>query len=95
MTFGTPYKNRSGQEIELNCQASGDHLEFALVDRGEPADPSRICAQPLDQISLSGRETYLIKAIIEPLQQRHVSWNRCVGQTLTSLSALTLAAEGA
>src|SRR5208282_318171 len=46
------YKNRYDQEIELNCQAGADRLEFTLLDRGEPADLARICGQPLDEVSL-------------------------------------------
>src|SRR5271169_2374416 len=46
------YKNRHDQEIELNCQAGDDHLEFTLFDSGEPADPDRICAKILDEVSL-------------------------------------------
>jgi anti-sigma regulatory factor (Ser/Thr protein kinase) len=42
------YKNRYDRQIELNCQAGTDHVEFTLVDSGEPADPARICAQPSD-----------------------------------------------
>jgi anti-sigma regulatory factor (Ser/Thr protein kinase) len=66
------YKNRYDQEIELNCQASADHLEFTLVDRGEPADLGRICAQPLDEVSLSGRGTHLIKAAMDEMRYERV-----------------------
>ena len=59
------YKNRYDQEIELNCQTTGDQLEFTILDRGEPPDPARICGQPLDEVSLSGRGTHLIKATMD------------------------------
>jgi len=59
------YKNRYDQEIELNCQAGADQMEFTLLDWGEPPDPAKICAQPLDNVSLSGRGTHLIKAIMD------------------------------
>jgi len=59
------YKNRCDQEIELNCQAHSDCLEFSLVDRGEAVDLSRICAQPLDETALSGRGTHLIRQIMD------------------------------
>src|SRR5271167_829769 len=55
------YKNHYDREIELNCRAGADQLEFTLIDRGEPVDPARICAQPLDEVSLSGRGTHLIR----------------------------------
>jgi serine/threonine-protein kinase RsbW len=59
------YKNRRDQEIELNCQGHSDCLEFSFVDRGEPADLSRFCAQPLDEIALGGRGTHLIRQIMD------------------------------
>lgn len=59
------YKNRCDREIELNCQAHSDCLEFTFVDRGEPADLSMICAQPLDDVSPGGRGTHLIRQIMD------------------------------
>jgi len=59
------YKNRCDQEIELSCQAHSDSLEFSFVDRGEAVDPSRVCAQPLDETATSGRGTHLIRQIMD------------------------------
>ena len=59
------YKNRCDQEIELSCQAHADSLEFSFVDRGEAVDPSRVCAQPLDESALGGRGTHLIRQIMD------------------------------
>jgi serine/threonine-protein kinase RsbW len=59
------YKNECNHEIELNCQAEVDCLEFTFIDRGEPADPARICAQPLDEVALGGRGTHLIRQIMD------------------------------
>ena len=59
------YKNRYDRQIELNCQAGNDQIEFTLLDQGEPPDPARICAQPLDDVSLSGRGTHLIKMMMD------------------------------
>jgi serine/threonine-protein kinase RsbW len=59
------YKNECNHEIELNCQAEADCLEFTFIDRGEPADPARICAQPLDEVALGGRGTHLIRQIMD------------------------------
>lgn len=67
------YKNRHDQKIELTCQAAADHLEFTLVDSGEPADSARICAQPLDEVSLSGRGTHLIKATMDEMHYEKVA----------------------
>jgi len=68
------YKNRYDQEIELNCQTGANQMEFTLLDWGEPPDPAKICAQPLDDVSLSGRGTHLIKAIMD-----EVSYERVLG----------------
>jgi anti-sigma regulatory factor (Ser/Thr protein kinase) len=59
------YKNRCDQEIELSCQGHSDCLEISFVDRGEAADPSRICAQPLGKIAPGGRGTHLIRQIMD------------------------------
>ena len=59
------YKNRCDQEIEIRFQADGDCLEFTLVDRGEPIDRSKWCAQPLDAIAPGGRGTHLIRQIMD------------------------------
>jgi anti-sigma regulatory factor (Ser/Thr protein kinase) len=61
------YKNHYDQEIELDCNFNNDRLEFRLVDQGEPPDPTRICGQPLDSVSLSGRGTHLMKAIMDEM----------------------------
>ncbi|MGA3317092.1 MAG: ATP-binding protein [Candidatus Korobacteraceae bacterium] len=66
------YKNRYDQEIELNCRTGADQMEFTLLDWGEPPDPDRICAQPLDDVSLSGRGTHLIKAIMDEVSYERV-----------------------
>ena len=59
------YKNRCDQEIDLNFQAHADCLEFSFVDRGEAADPSRFCAETLDEIATGGRGTHLIRKIMD------------------------------
>jgi anti-sigma regulatory factor (Ser/Thr protein kinase) len=59
------YKNRCDQEIELSCQAHSNCLEFSFVDHGEAVDPTRICAQPLDETALGGRGTHLIRQIMD------------------------------
>jgi serine/threonine-protein kinase RsbW len=66
------YKNRSDREIELSCQAHADCLEFIFVDRGEPADRAKICAQPLDDTALCGRGTHLIRQIMDEVHYERV-----------------------
>ena len=66
------YRNRCDREIELNCQARPDGLEFIFVDRGEPADLSRICAQALDQTAPGGRGTHLIRQIMDEVSYERV-----------------------
>src|SRR5271157_2181446 len=48
------YKNRYDQTIEFECLVNDQQMEFTLLDQGEPPDPARICAQPLDEIALCG-----------------------------------------
>src|SRR5690348_9148384 len=59
------YKNRCDHEIEMTCQARPDCLEFTFVDVGDPADLSKVCSQPLDEVALSGRGTHLIRQIMD------------------------------
>lgn len=81
------YKNRYDQEIEFNCRAAADQLEFTLVDRGEPADPAKICAKPLDESSLNGRGTHLIKATMDEMHYESVA----VGNQLRLIKHLSAA----
>jgi anti-sigma regulatory factor (Ser/Thr protein kinase) len=67
------YKSRHDQEIELNCRTVANDLEFTLLDRGEPPDPARICGQPMDEVSLSGRGTHLIKAVMDKVTYERVN----------------------
>jgi anti-sigma regulatory factor (Ser/Thr protein kinase) len=67
------YKNRNDQEMELDCQVNADQIVFRLVDEGEPPDPARICGQPLNDVSLSGRGTHLMKAIMDDMCYEQVS----------------------
>lgn len=66
------YKNHYDQEVEVNCRAWADRLEFTLLDHGEPADPARICGQPLDDFALSGRGTHMIKMIMDEMVYERV-----------------------
>jgi len=59
------YKSECNHMVQLTCQAQPEWLEFTFVDRGEPADPARICGQPLDEVALGGRGTHLIRQIMD------------------------------
>jgi serine/threonine-protein kinase RsbW len=67
------YRNECDHEIELNCEAREDCLEFTFVDRGEPADPARICSQPLDEVAVGGRGTHLIRQIMDEVYYERLS----------------------
>ncbi|MGA8184610.1 MAG: ATP-binding protein [Terriglobia bacterium] len=67
------YRNECNHEIELNCEAQEDCLEFTFVDRGEPADPARICSQPLDEVATGGRGTHLIRQIMDEVRYERLS----------------------
>ena len=67
------YKSRYDQEIEVNCRTVEGELEFTLLDGGEPADPARICGQPMDEVSLSGRGTHLIQAVMDKVTYERVN----------------------
>ena len=63
------YKNRYDQAIHLNCHISADFLEFRLFDQGEPA---KIRSEPLNEHSLSGRGTHIMKAIMDEVSYERV-----------------------
>ncbi len=66
------YKNQYDRRIELGCDTNGNQMEFTLLDQGEPPDLARICGEPMDTVSLSGRGTHLIKAIMDEVSYERV-----------------------
>jgi anti-sigma regulatory factor (Ser/Thr protein kinase) len=66
------YKNRYDQEIEMSFEAGEDCLQLTIVDRGEPADCSKWCAQPLDATALHGRGTHIIRKIMDEVSYERV-----------------------
>ena len=67
------YKNRHDQEIEFNCKADDDRPGIHHCStRGEAPDPARICGQPLDEVSLSGRGTHLMRAAMDEMKYERV-----------------------
>jgi anti-sigma regulatory factor (Ser/Thr protein kinase) len=77
------YKNCNDREIELDCQVSADRIVFRLLDQGDPPDPARICGEPLNNVSLSGRGTHLIRAIMD-----EVSYKRTLERNELKLTKL-------
>jgi anti-sigma regulatory factor (Ser/Thr protein kinase) len=67
------YKNRYDQTIEFECSVDDQRMEFTLLDQGEPPDPAKICAGPMDDIALSGRGTHLIRAVMDEVTYQQVS----------------------
>jgi anti-sigma regulatory factor (Ser/Thr protein kinase) len=84
------YKNRYDQEIELNCQTGSNQIVFTLLDRGEPPDPARICGQPLDDVSLSGRGTHLMRAVMDEVHYERVP----EGNQVRLIKRLSVTTEG-
>jgi anti-sigma regulatory factor (Ser/Thr protein kinase) len=66
------YHSRLDQPVEVNCRVLPDRLEFTLLDEGEPPDPARICAQPMDDSALGGRGTHLIRMIMDEMAYEKV-----------------------
>ena len=67
--------------IEVTCQAFPDRLEFVLFDQGIAPDPARLAPHPLDDVSLSGRGTYIIRSIMDG-----VSYERAPGGNILRLT---------
>lgn len=67
------YKSECNHTIQLTCQEQADCLEFIFIDGGEPADPARICAQPLDEVALGGRGTHLIREIMDEVSYERLA----------------------
>ncbi len=66
------YRGDFGREMEVNCRAFADHLEFTLLDQGEPPDPARLAPHPLDDVALSGRGTHIIRSIMDDVSYEQV-----------------------
>ena len=67
--------------IEVNCRVFADRLEFTLLDQGEAPDPVRVAPHPLDDVSLGGRGTHIIRSIMD-----EVSYERIPGGNQLRLS---------
>lgn len=62
------YQNRCDQDVEVICEVRSNCLEVAFVDRGEPADPAKFCAQPLDETACGGRGTHIIRQVMDEVR---------------------------
>ena len=51
--------------VEVACAAYPDRLEFVLLDQGSAPDPARLAPHALDDESLSGRGTHIIRSIMD------------------------------
>jgi serine/threonine-protein kinase RsbW len=67
------YKGSHDQQIEFHCDVYDDRMEFRLLDSGEAPVAERICGQPLDEFSLSGRGTHLIREIMDDVCYERVA----------------------
>jgi anti-sigma regulatory factor (Ser/Thr protein kinase) len=66
------YKSQDDKAIQFKCEISRDCLEFTLLDQGEPADLAKIRAVPLNNDSLSGRGTHIIRLIMDEVSYERV-----------------------
>jgi anti-sigma regulatory factor (Ser/Thr protein kinase) len=66
------YKGSHDHQIEFHCDIYSDRMEFRLLDKGEAPDADRICGQPMDEVSLSGRGTHLIREIMDEVRYDQV-----------------------
>jgi anti-sigma regulatory factor (Ser/Thr protein kinase) len=66
------YKGRHEHQIEFDCDIDEERIEFRLLDTGEAPDADKICGQPLDEFSLSGRGTHLIREIMDDVRYEQV-----------------------
>jgi len=76
-------------EVEVQCLARPDRLEFMLLDEGTPPDPSRLMA-PVDLMASGGRGTHIIRAVMD-----EVSYERAPRGNRLRLSKRLPATHGA
>jgi anti-sigma regulatory factor (Ser/Thr protein kinase) len=66
------YRGDFNREMEVDCRVDGHRLEFTLLDQGEPPDPERLAPHPLDDVSLCGRGTHIIRSIMDEVSYARV-----------------------
>lgn len=82
------YRGEFDGPIEVNCRVLADRLEFTLLDQGDPPDPARLAPHPLDDVSLSGRGTHIMRTIMD-----EVCYERVPGGNQLRLCKLLPAAK--
>jgi len=75
------YGDDHEKPVELTFNLFADRLEFVLFDQGIAPDPARLEPHPLDDESLNGRGTYIIRSIMDG-----VSYERAPGGNLLRLT---------
>jgi anti-sigma regulatory factor (Ser/Thr protein kinase) len=59
------YHNRTDGLMELECRASADGLEVALMDNGDAPDKSKICAREIGCDQPGGLGTHIIQTVMD------------------------------
>ena len=62
------YHGERDRLIEMRCEGGADGLEFTLLDQGDPPDPERLEAHPLDDVALGGRGTHIMRAVMDEVR---------------------------
>ena len=67
------YHGDPGGAIEVDCRGQEHSLEFTLLDQGDAPDPGRLSAHSLDEVSLGGRGTHLIRMVMDEVSYERVA----------------------
>jgi anti-sigma regulatory factor (Ser/Thr protein kinase) len=65
ISSGTPTTIALNGLIELECRESADGLEIVVLDNGDAADKSKICARELGCDQPGGLGTHIIKKVMD------------------------------
>jgi len=66
------YRGDPAHAIEVECEGRADRLNFTLLDQGAAPDMARLQPHPLDDWSLSGRGTHLIRSAMDEVHYERV-----------------------
>ena len=59
------YHSRCDGRIEIECRASAEGLEIALLDQGEAPDKTKICARAVGCDQAGGLGTHIIRDVMD------------------------------
>jgi len=59
------YHNRADGVIEVECRETADGLEVTMLDKGEAADGTRICARAIACDQPGGLGTHIIRDVMD------------------------------